>query len=85
MNNKGQVLIFTFMIMMAIIVLIVGSAPAGQAVLNQTMHSTGMDCDNSSISTFDRTACVAVDMGMFYFLIGLIAIAFAVFFGGKFR
>ncbi len=85
MNNKGQMLIFGFMIMMTIIVLIMGSAPAGQAVLNQTMSSTNMDCDNSSISSFDKTACIAVDMGMFYFLIGLIAIAFAVFVGGKFR
>ncbi len=85
MNNKGQMLIFGFMIMMTIIVLIMGTAPAGQDVLNLTMSSDNMDCDNSSISTFDRTACVAVDMGMFYFLIGLIAIAFAVFVGGKFK
>ncbi len=85
MNNKGQVLIFGFMIMMAIIVLIIGSAPAAQDVLNQTISSSNMDCDNSSISNFDKTACIAVDMGMFYFLIGLVAIAFAVFFGGKFR
>ncbi len=85
MNNKGQMLIFGFMIMMTIIVLIMGSAPAGQAVLNQTMHVSNMDCDNSSISSFDRTACVAVDMGMFYFLIGLIAMAFAAFSIGRFK
>ncbi len=85
MNNKGQMLIFGFMIMMTIIVLIMGTAPAGQDILNQTMHSTNMDCDNSSISNFDKTACIAVDMGMFYFLIGLVALAFAVFVGGKFK
>jgi len=85
MNNKGQMLIFGFMMMMAIIVLIMGVAPAGQDVLNLTMSSDNMDCDNSSISTFNKTACVAVDMGMFYFLIGLIALAFAVFVGGKFK
>ncbi|KKM72723.1 hypothetical protein LCGC14_1417670 [marine sediment metagenome] len=85
MNNKGQMLIFGFMMMMAIIVLIMGVAPAGQDVLNLTMSSDNMDCDNSSISTFDKTACVAVDMGMFYFLIGLVALAFAVFVGGKFK
>ena len=85
MNNKGQVLIFGFMMMMAIIVLTLGIAPSAQSVLNQTMDAINMDCDNSSISNFVKTACVAVDMGMFYFLVGLIAFAFAMFIGGKFR
>ena len=85
MNNKGQILIFGFMIMMAIIVLIMGVAPAGQDILNQTMSSDNMDCYNNSISIFNRTACVAIDMGMFYFLIGLIAMAFAAFAAGRFK
>ncbi len=85
MNSKGQMLIFGFMVMMAIIVLTMGIAPAGQDILNRTMHSSNMDCDNDSISSFDKTACVAVDMGMFYFLIGVLALAFGAFAIGRFK
>ncbi|KKN56549.1 hypothetical protein LCGC14_0571270 [marine sediment metagenome] len=85
MNNKGQVLIFSFIITLVIIILVYGLAPSGFEIVNQTIHSSNMDCGNSSISTFDKSACVAVDMGMFLFLIGLLTFAFAIFIGSKFK
>ncbi len=85
MNNKGQVLVFSFMIALMLIVIVYGLAPSGFQIVNQTMHVSNMDCDNSSISTFDKVSCVAVDMGMFYFLIGLLFLSIGLFIGGKFR
>lgn len=38
----------------------------------------GLDCNNESISNFDKATCVATDMSMFYFL-GVI-----IFIGGAF-
>ena len=39
---------------------------------------TGLDCANSSISNFDRGACLITDVTIPYFIIGLIAIGGAI-------
>ncbi len=41
-----------------------------------TDSSVGLDCDNSSISNFDKAACVASDITLPYF------IGFLLFFAG---
>ena len=80
MNNNGQVVFFTLMIGLTVLVLALALAfPVKQAVDNATNYTgnvTGehqtLDCANSSISTFDKGACIISDMSMFYFIGGLI-------------
>ena len=38
----------------------------------------GMDCDNESISNFQKGGCLAADLGGFYFIAGLIFLAGAI-------
>ena len=40
--------------------------------------SGGMDCDNASISNFDKAACVATDLMLFYFISFLVFLAGAI-------
>ena len=44
-----------------------------------TLEGTvGLDCTNSSISTYDKGACIVSDLTIFHFVSGLIFIAGAV-------
>lgn len=81
MNNKGQVIFFTLMIGLTVLVFALGLAfPVKQASDGATNYSgtaTGeafstLDCNNDSISTFNKGACIVTDMSMFYFIGGLI-------------
>ena len=74
-----------FMIMMAMIVLTFGMSPMVKEIVDQTRNPANMDCDNSSISDFDKVACVTIDMGMFYFIAGMIALGIAVFVSRRFK
>ena len=76
MNNKGQVIFFTLMIAICILVLALAFAP----VLKESTGNarTNMDCSNDSISIFDKTACLATDISLFSFIVGLIFIAGAI-------
>ncbi len=85
MNNKGQMIFLGFMVMMAVIVLTFGVAPMVKEIVDDTRNSSNMDCNNSSISDFDKVACVTIDMGMFYFIAGMIALAIAVFVSRRFK
>lgn len=83
MNNKGSVLFYGLMLGLTILVLALALAPAVSEQVNTAMNSTvgdrvGLDCDNSSISNFDKAACVATDISLFYFIGGLIFIAGAI-------
>ena len=74
MNKKGSVAIYGIMLALTIIVLALALAPAGKTFISSTMNSTtgdtlGMDCGNTSISTFDRAACTVTDFSLFYFSI----------------
>ncbi len=85
MKNQVQIVFMGFMIMMAIIVLTFGTAPMVKEIIDQSRDSNNMDCDNSSISDFDKVACVTIDMGMFYFIAGMIALGIAVFISRRFK
>jgi len=81
MNNKGQVIIVTFMIGLVVLILALALAPAIQESTDtarnaSTDSSIGLDCDNSSISNFDKASCVATDITLPYF------IGFLLFFAG---
>lgn len=92
-NSKGQVWGYTLMLGLTIIILGLALSSAGQEFVNNTMNATvgdtlGLDCDNSSISNFDKGTCVITDFSTAYFFGGLIFIGGAVIvvrlkFGGE--
>ena len=79
MNKNGQVIFFTLMIGIVVLILAMGLAfPVKQGVedaTNYTGASTStinLDCANSSISNFNKATCVISDISLFYFIGGLI-------------
>lgn len=81
-NNKGQIFIFTFMLGVTIIILALAFAPGLSShiadIRSPTDNFTGLDCGNTSISTFDQATCVVTDISGFYIIGGMIAIAGAI-------
>lgn len=83
MNSKGQLWAYSFMLGLVIIVLALALAPAGNQFIESAMNQSvddaiGLDCGNSSISSFDKGACVVTDFSLAYFFGGLILIGGAV-------
>jgi hypothetical protein len=79
MNNKGQVQFYAFMVGIVVVILALALAfPTRQAVdttMNQTTDDAlGMNCSNTSISSFDKIACYAADLTPFYFIGSLLMI-----------
>jgi len=81
MDKSGQTIFFTFMLALTVIVVALALAfPVKEAVDNATNYTnsstvSNLDCNNSSISNFDKGACIVTDMSMFYFIGGLIFLA----------
>lgn len=81
MNKKGQVGIWAYALMLGITVIIIALALApslqdvGSEVMNNTVGDTlGLDCNNDTISNFQKGTCVITDFSMFYFFSGLVLI-----------
>ncbi len=76
MNEKGQVIFYTLMIAICIIILAMALAPA----LKQSVEESrgNLDCSNDSISLFDKTTCIVTDVSIPAFIVGLIFIAGAI-------
>ena len=82
MNNKAQASALAFMLAIVIIILGISFAVPLNTVTTDAMNTTnsigevgGMDCDNSSISDFQKAGCWVTDIGQGYFIGGIIAIA----------
>ena len=80
MENKSQTQIYAMMLALVIIILALALAPAVNeatgAARNVSVGDTvGMDCSNSTISDFNKAACIATDISLFYFIGILIFIA----------
>jgi len=80
MNCRGSVMIFSIMLGVVVIILAMALAPVGKEIIGDARNVTvgdtiGMDCSNSSISNFDKAACVVTDFSLFYFFGGLIFVA----------
>ena len=61
MNSKGSIMIYGLMLGLLIIVLTLALAPAGKEFIDNAMNESvgdtiGLDCNNSTISTFDKGA-----------------------------
>lgn len=83
MEKKGQVIFFGLMLGLVIIILALAIAPAIMQSVGDARNVTngdtiGMDCSNSSISDFDKAACVTTDLTTFYFVGALIFIGGAI-------
>jgi len=79
-SKKGQVVGYSLMLGVVVLVLAMAFAfPVKQTTdiaRNNTDGDTlGMDCGNSSISNFQKGACMVTDISIFYFIGGLIVIA----------
>jgi hypothetical protein len=81
MNNKGQVVIFGLMLGVVIIILALALAGPVRQSTEEARNTTvasgepGLDCNNPDISMFNKAACTATDLTLFYFIAGLIFIA----------
>lgn len=78
-NKKGSVVIYSMMVGILIIILGLALAPGIQQTISNAMNessenSIGLDCNNESISNFDKAACVGTDLTLFYFIGSLIFI-----------
>ena len=78
-SKKASVVIFALMLGMVIIILALALAPALQESISTTMNTSsgdtfGLDCNNESISNFDKGACLATDLTLFYYIGALIFI-----------
>lgn len=79
MNKRGQTWAYALMLSVVVIILALALAPAGNQVIGQAMNSStanfiGLDCDNSSISNFEKGTCNILDFSLPYFFGGLILI-----------
>ena len=84
MNKKASTTLYGMMLGILIIILALALAPAvgdfTQTAMNETSGDTvGLDCNNDSISNFDKATCVVVDLNLFYFIGALIFIGGAFF------
>lgn len=84
MNKKGSVVIYGLMVGLTIIILALALAEPVYSFINTSMNATsgdkvGLDCNNESISNFDKATCVVVDLNGFYFIGALILIGGAFF------
>ena len=79
MNNKAQTLFLKFMISIAIIVTVLALAPLISEMNVSLRDVSNMDCDNSSISNFDKLGCLSSDASVFLIIGGSLFIGFAVF------
>lgn len=78
MNNRGQVIFFTFMVGIVIILLAIAFAPGIKKQIDTARDSNNLDCSNSSISNFDKATCVVADLTIFHYVIGVVVLAGAV-------
>lgn len=80
MNNKAQVWGYSIMLGLVLVILAMALAPAGQKMVNDAMNEStadfiGLDCNNESISNFQKGTCVIADFSLGYFFGGLILLS----------
>jgi hypothetical protein len=79
MNKSGQIIFYSLMLSLTIIILTLAIAPSVKQFNDTAMNESsgdfyGLDCGNESISTFQKGACVVTDISSFYFIGSLLLI-----------
>jgi len=82
-GNQGQIFGYAIMLSMVLLVLALALAPSVKKFADDAMNDTvgdriGLDCNNESISNWDKGSCVLVDWSQAYFIVGILLIALAV-------
>jgi hypothetical protein len=82
-SKNGQVAIYSICLGLVIILLGLYLAPAVSESITSAMNNSvgdtiGLDCDNVSISNFDKATCTVSDLTIFWFIGGVIFIGGAV-------
>ena len=80
LNNKGQVIFYTFMIMALIFVIALALVPVVKNFVDDARAPTsetavGLDCSNNSISDYQKGQCMITDLATPYWFFGLLSIA----------
>lgn len=80
LNNRGQIVFYTLMLSVAIIVITLAMVVVVKSFVEEARSPTdtdsiGLDCNNSTISDFQQAQCVLTDLATPYFFFGMIAIA----------
>ena len=88
MNKRGQVIFYSLMLGLVIVILGLGLAPAVKQVVDDARNETvvgwngaisyGMNCSNPELSNFVKAPCIAADLTIFHFIGGLIVLAGAI-------
>lgn len=82
-NKRGQVIFYTLMLGIVVIILAMALTPVVNEFVNGAKNSTdethvGLDCSNESISDFTKSQCVITDITTPYFFFSVVAIALLV-------
>jgi hypothetical protein len=83
MNKKGQTIFFTLMLAITVIILALALAFPTKQIVDLTTNFSGdtpstiqtLNCNDASISNFDKATCRITDISQFYFIGGLIFLA----------
>lgn len=94
MNDKGQVVLYALMLCVILVVLGLALATPLSTVITDVRNTTradgtiGLDCNNSSISDFDKGTCEITDLTLPYFIgiiigVGILVLGANIIIGGK--
>jgi hypothetical protein len=75
MNKGGQVIFYTLMLAVVIVILALAIAPVLKSHNEQVMSEDNLNCSSSLISDYQKAQCKLVDWSFPYFFFGLLAIA----------
>jgi hypothetical protein len=75
LNKRGQVIFYTFMLGLTILILALALAPSIKQQTDTARNPDNLNCTNPEISNFDKATCYVADLTLFHFVGGLIFIA----------
>lgn len=85
MNTKGQVALYKIMVaIMIFIIAIIIITPIKDSI-TWARSADNMDCDNSSISTGTKMACIVTDVQLPYYIGIIFSLGIAVLVGKKYK
>ena len=76
MNNKAQMLFFSLMLCVVILILALAFAPIIKQFI--TNAATDMGCNNSGIDDYTKANCFGLDISIWFYILLFIVLAFTV-------
>lgn len=83
MNNKGQVLLFKFMLGFTIIMLALILITPLKEVLSETQDEDHLNCTSANLTFGQESTCITTDALLPYFIVFIIAVGFFVILSRK--